>query len=185
MVHTRSQFDWLTRGVESDIIRRTFTVDNMPAAPELRFQGSVQIYDQDLPASKAIAGTILEIHFNVANTGDLDATDLHLKLDAPGSDSSTYPSEGKIPRLAQGETISIILWWWATEGGTHDVTILIDPYGVLNDDDSDNEYTFQFVIEERPLQPTLRFLSSAVTTDSKIPNQEVLKIQNHTKSKFE
>ena len=157
-------------GVESDIVRRTFTVDNMPAAPELRFQGSVQIYDQDLPASKAIAGTILEIHFNVVNTGDLDATDLHLKLDAPGSDSSTYPSEGKIPRLAQGETISIILWWWATEAGTHDVTIQIDPNGVMNDDQSDNEYTFQFEIEERPLQPTLRFLSSAVTTDSKIPN---------------
>ena len=86
----------------------------MPAAPELRFQGTVQIFDQDLPASKAVAGTILEIHFNVVNTGDLDATDLHLKLDAPGSESNTYPSEGKLPRLEQGETISVILWWWAT-----------------------------------------------------------------------
>ena len=157
-------------GIESDIVRRTFTVDNMPAAPELRFQGSVQIYDQDLPASKAIAGTILEIHFNVVNTGDLDATDLHLKLEAPGDDSSTYPSEGKIPRLAQGETISVILWWWATESGMHDVTIKIDPNGVMNDDESDNEYTFEFEIEERPLEPTLRYLTSAVTTDDNIPN---------------
>ena len=156
-------------GIESDIIRRTFTIDNLPAAPELRFQGSVEIFDQDLPASKAIAGTILEIHFNVVNTGDLDATDLHLKLDAPGSDSSTYPSEGKIPRLEQGETISVILWWWATEAGMHDVTIQIDPNGVMNDDESDNEYTFQFEIEERPLEPTLRFLTSAVTTDKNIP----------------
>ena len=41
-------------GVESDIVRRTFTVDNMPAAPELRFQGSVQIYDQDLPARRLL-----------------------------------------------------------------------------------------------------------------------------------
>ncbi|GIR66822.1 MAG: hypothetical protein CM15mP71_0480 [Candidatus Poseidoniales archaeon] len=87
-------------GLESDIVRRTYTIDNLPPAPELRFQGSVEVYDRDdLPASSAIAGTILEIRFNVVNTGDLDATDLHLKLDAPGSESSTYPSEGKIPRL--------------------------------------------------------------------------------------
>ena len=156
-------------GIESDIVRRTFTIDNMPAAPELRFQGTVQIFDQDLPASKAVAGTILEIHFNVVNTGDLDATDLHLKLDAPGSESNTYPSEGKLPRLEQGETISVILWWWATSPGLHDVTIQIDPNGLMNDDTSDNEYTFQFEIEERPLEPTLRFLTSAVTTSPSIP----------------
>ena len=156
-------------GLESDIVRRTFTIDNLPAAPELTFQGSVEVYDQDLPASKAIAGTILEVRFNVVNSGDLDATDLHLKLDAPGSDSSTYPSEGKIPRLEQGETISVILWWWATEAGIHDVTIQIDPNGAMNDDQSDNEYTFQFEIEERPLEPTLRFLTGAVTTDKQIP----------------
>tara|TARA_B100000459_G_scaffold146843_1_gene114159 strand:+ start:3548 stop:8449 length:4902 start_codon:yes stop_codon:yes gene_type:complete len=156
-------------GIESDVVRRTFTIDNMPAAPELRFQGTVQIFDQDLPANKAVAGTILEIHFSVVNTGDLDATDLHLKLDAPGSDSNTYPSEGKLPRLEQGETISVILWWWATVPGMHDVTIQIDPNGLMNDDESDNEYTFQFEIEERPLEPTLRFLTSAVTTSSSIP----------------
>ena len=165
-------------GVESDIVRRTFTIDNMPAAPELRFQGTVQIYDQDLPASKAIAGTILEIHFSVVNTGDLDATDLHLKLDAPGSESNTYPSEGKIPRLEQGETISVILWWWATEPGMHDVTIQIDPNGVMNDDQSDNDYTFQFEIEERPLEPTLRFLTSAVSTDKNIPQPYAADGQN-------
>ena len=61
------------------------------------------------------------------------------------------------------------MWWWATDAGTHDVTIQIDPNGVMNDDESDNEYTFQFEIEERPLEPTLRFLSSAVTTSKTIP----------------
>lgn len=157
-------------GSESDIVRRTFTVDNQPAAPELRFQGTVQIFDQDLPATDAIAGTILEIHFNVVNTGDKDATDLHLSLEAPGDESSTYPSEGKLPRLEQGETISVILWWWATEPGTHDVTIQIDPNGLMNDDSSDNEYTFQFEIKERPVEPTLRFLTSAVSTFSNIPS---------------
>ena len=156
-------------GIESDVVRRTFTIDNQPAAPELRFQGTVQIFDQDLPASSAVAGTILEIHFNVVNTGDADASDVHLKLDAPGSDSSTYPSEGKLPSLKQGETVSVILWWSATVAGTHDVTIQIDPNGLLNDDESDNEYSFSFEIEERPVEPTLRFLTSAVNTNPKIP----------------
>ena len=160
-------------GTESDLVRRTFTVDNQPAAPELRFQGSVQILDQDLPASTAVAGTILEIHFNVVNTGDKDATDLHVRLDAPGDESSTYPSEGKIPRLDEGETTSVILWWWATEAGIHDVTIEIDPNGILNDDQSDNEYTFQFEIEERPIEPTLRFLTSAVSTFASIPSPSI------------
>ena len=76
-----------------------------------------------------------------------------MKLNAPGSESSTYPSEGKIPRLDQIETIAVTLCV-ATDAGTHDVTIQIDPNGVMNDDESDNEYTFQFE-EERPLEPTL------------------------------
>ena len=92
-----------------------------------------------------------------------------MKLDAPGSESSTYPSEGKIPRLDQGETIDVVLWWWATEAGTHDVTIQIDPNGLMNDDQSDNEYTFEFEIEERPVEPTLRFLTGAITTSDSIP----------------
>jgi subtilisin family serine protease len=162
-----------TSGAESDVVRRTFTIDNQPAAPELRFQGTVQIMDQDLPASKAVAGTILEVHFSVVNTGDLDATDLHLTLDAPGEESSTYPSEGKLPRLDKGETIAVILWWSATEAGIHDVTIKIDPNGLMGDDQSDNEYTFSFEIEERPIEPTLRFLTSAVTTFASIPSPSV------------
>ena len=160
-------------GSESDLVRRTFTIDNQPAAPELRLQGSVQILDQDLPATTAVAGTILEVHFSVVNTGDDDATDLHLRLNAPGSESSTYPSEGKLPRVEQGETISVILWWWATEAGVHDVTIEIDPNGLMNDDQSDNEYTFSFEIKERPVEPTLRFLTSSVSTFSSIPSPSV------------
>ena len=96
-------------GLETDVVRRTFTVDNQPAAPALKFQSSVEILDQDLlPATSAVAGTVLEIHFSVVNTGDADASDLHLSLDAPGSDSNTYPSEGKLPTLAQGETRSAV-----------------------------------------------------------------------------
>ena len=92
---------------------------------------------------------------------------------APGSESSTYPSEGKLPRVEQGETISVILWWWATEAGVHDVTIEIDPNGLMNDDQSDNEYTFTFEIKERPVEPTLRFLTSSVSTFSSIPSPSV------------
>ena len=36
-------------GDESELVRRTFNVDNMPAAPALRFQGTVQIIEQDYP----------------------------------------------------------------------------------------------------------------------------------------
>jgi subtilisin family serine protease len=151
-------------GDESELVRRTFNVDNMPAAPALRFQGTVQIIEQDLPASTAVAGTILEIHFSVVNTGDDDATDLHVALDAPGSESTTYPSEGKIPRLEQGETRSVILWWWATEAGDHEVKIKIDPNELQNEVDvTDNEYSFTFNISERPVEPSLRFMTSAVT----------------------
>jgi serine protease AprX len=158
-------------GVESEITRRTFTVDNMPAAPALRFQGVVEILDQDLPATTAVAGTILEVHFSVVNTGDAVATDLHLVLNAPGSESSTYPNEGKIPRLDSGETTSIILWWLATEPGDHQVSLLIDPNGVQSEADvSDNNYTFDFTIEPRPVEPTLRFLTSAITTSPSIPS---------------
>lgn len=156
-------------GTESDITRRTFTVDNLPAAPELRFQGTVQVYDQDLPAQSAMAGTILEVHFGVVNTGDADASDLHLRLDAPGSTSNTYPSEGKLPQISEGETIQVKLWWWATEPGEHTVTLQIDPNGVTNDDQSDNEYTFTFMITERPIDPMLRFMTSAVTISPLIP----------------
>lgn len=159
-------------GLETDVVRRTFTVDNQPAAPALKFQSSVEILDQDLlPATSAVAGTVLEIHFSVVNTGDADASDLHLSLDAPGSDSNTYPSEGKLPTLAQGETRSVILWWWATDPGDHTVTLNIDPNGLQNEIDiSDNSYSFQFLVEERPVEPTLRFLTSAVTTSPSVPS---------------
>jgi subtilisin family serine protease len=159
-------------GMESSTVRRTFTIDNQPAAPALSFQGSVEIIDQGLPANTAVAGTILEIHFNVVNTGDADATDLHVKLVAPGSESSTYPSEGQIPRLDQGETTSVILWWWATNAGEDlNVEIQIDPYGSQNEiDTTDNSYQFDFTIQERPVEPMLRFMSSSVLTSPLIPN---------------
>ena len=58
------------------------------------------------------------------------------------------------------------LYWWATEAGVHDVTLNI------NEDDADNsnnQYTFTFTVEERPVEATLRFLQGAVTTGPQIP----------------
>ena len=52
--------------------------------------------DQGLPVYSAVAGTVLEIDFTIANVGDLDATDVYVRLDAEGSNSETYPSETSI-----------------------------------------------------------------------------------------
>ena len=67
------------------------------------------------------------------------------------------------------------MWWWATEAGEHEVKIKIDPNGLQNEaDTSDNEYSFTFNISERPVEPTLRFLTSAVTiTPNSIPSPSV------------
>ena len=61
-------------GVMTDTIRRTYTVDNQPAAPDFVFQSTVEIMDQGLPVYSAVAGTVLEVDFTIANVGDLDAT---------------------------------------------------------------------------------------------------------------
>jgi len=154
--------------------RRTIKVDNQPPAPSFTFRGSVDVKDQDLKSTSAVAGSVLEVHFEVSNIGDKDAQDVHVRLSAPGSDSETFPSEGRIPTLEEGETTSVILYWWATEAGEHQVKLEIDPGGSQGDPDvSDNTYEFSFQIDERPLEPTLRFLNGAVKTDPMIPRPNV------------
>ena len=54
--------------------------------------------------------------------------------------------------------------------GTHDVTLSIDPSQQYEDPDrSDNEYTFSFTIDERPVEPMLRFLPGAARTSPDVP----------------
>ena len=157
-------------GVMTDEIRRAYTVDNQPAAPDFIFHGSVEIMDQDLPVYSAVAGTVLEVDFTIRNTGDLDANDIFVQLDAVGSQSETYPRETRISTINVGESQQVTLYWWATEAGTHDVTISIDPNNQLGDPNpDDNVYTFTFEVEERPVEAMLRFLPGAVTTNPKIP----------------
>ena len=159
-----------TSGVSSDVVKRTYEVDNLPAAPNFAFTGTVGVYDGGLPVNTAVAGTVLEVRFGLRNIGDLDANEVYLTLDGPGSDSSTYPSEGKVTSLEQGESVSVTLYWWATEAGTHDVTLSIDPTQQYEDPDrSDNEYTFSFTIDERPVEPMLRFLPGAARTSPDVP----------------
>ncbi|GIR75962.1 MAG: hypothetical protein CM15mP78_06610 [Candidatus Poseidoniales archaeon] len=102
----------------------------------------------------------------------MDANEVYLTLDGEGSDSTTYPSEGKVTSLEQGESADVTLYWWATEAGTHDVTLSLDPTQLYEDPDrSDNTYTFSFTVEERPVEPMLRFLpgSSRTTPDVPVP----------------
>ena len=157
-------------GVITDDVRRTYTVDNQPAAPDFLFQGTVEIRDQDLPVYSAVAGTVLEVDFTIGNVGDLDANDVFVQIDAVGSQSETYPRETRISTLNQGESQQVTLYWWATEAGTHDVTITIDPNNQHGDPNPNNNvYTFSFDVEERPVEAMLRFLPGAVTTNPKVP----------------
>ncbi len=157
-------------GVVTDDVRRTYTVDNQPAAPDFLFQGTVEIRDQDLPVYSAVAGTVLEVDFTIGNVGDLDANDVFVQIDAVGSQSETYPRETRISTLNQGESQQVTLYWWATEAGTHDVTITIDPNNQHADPNPNNNvYTFSFEVEERPVEAMLRFLPGAVTTNPKVP----------------
>ena len=157
-------------GVATDTVRRTYTVDNQPAAPDFVFQGSVEIMDQGLPVYSAVAGTGLEIDFTIANVGDLDATDVYVRLNADGSSSETYPSETSISILNEGESRQITLYWWATEPGTQEVSIVVDPTSQHADPTPENNlYTFSFEVEERPVEAMLRFLPGAVTSLPNIP----------------
>ena len=100
-------------GYISPIASRSYTIDNVEPAPSLRFQGEVEIFDQKLPAETAYAGSLLEVKFDVYNAGDKDATDIFVRLTAPGEDSEVYPSQGLIPSLEKGESVSVTLYWQA------------------------------------------------------------------------
>ena len=64
----------------------------------------------------------------------------------------------------------VTLYWWATEPGTHDVTLSLDPTQLYEDPDrSDNTYTFSFTVDERPVEPMLRFQPGASRTTPDIP----------------
>ena len=157
-------------GYISPIASRSYTIDNIEPAPSLRFLGDVEIFDQKLPAETAYAGSLLEVRFDVYNAGDKDATDIFVRLTAPGEDSDVYPSQGLIPSLEKGESVSVTLYWQASIAGLHDVMLELDPNGVQGDlEPDDNTLTFPFEILERPNQPVLRFLPGSVTTIPNIP----------------
>ena len=157
-------------GYISPIASRSYTIDNVEPAPSLRFQGEVEIFDQKLPAETAYAGSLLEVKFDVYNAGDKDATDIFVRLTAPGEDSEVYPSQGLIPSLEKGESVSVTLYWQASIAGLHDVMLELDPNNVQGDlEPEDNTLTFPFEILERPNQPVLRFLPGSVTTIPNIP----------------
>tara|TARA_Y100001958_G_scaffold159307_1_gene160254 strand:- start:10304 stop:15262 length:4959 start_codon:yes stop_codon:yes gene_type:complete len=157
-------------GYISPIASRSYTIDNVDPAPSLRFQGEVEIFDQKLPAETAYAGSLLEVRFDVYNAGDKDATDIFVRLTAPGEDSEVYPSQGLIPSLEKGESVTVTLYWQASVAGLHDVMLEIDPNNVQGDlEPDDNTLTFPFEILERPNQPVLRFLPGSVTTIPNIP----------------
>lgn len=153
-------------GVKSDTTIIEYDIDNIPPQPELQFVGSAQIIDRGLSVQSAVSGSLLEIDFTIANYGDLSASDILIELDAPGSVSETYPSQIVLDDLIEGESTQLKLYWWATEIGVHEVTLNIT---TEDSDNSNNQYTFTFTIEERPVEAMLRFMQGAVTTSPKVP----------------
>ena len=157
-------------GDASDIVRRSYEVDNLPAAPNFAFTGNVEVLEGGVGVNNAVAGTVLQIRFEVRNIGDLDAGEVFLRVSGPGDVSPTFPSEGKLSELEQGETVRANLYWWATEAGTHEVTLAVDPNRQYDDPDTtDNTYSFTFTVDERPVEPMLRFLPGAARADPSIP----------------
>ena len=157
-------------GLTSPVATRTLNIDNIAPAPALRFNGDVEIYDQQLPAETVYSGSLLELKFTVFNGGDKNANDIFVRLNAPGENSEIYPSQGLIPLLAKGQSVEVTLWWLATVAGTHNVSIELDPNNVQGDLDlDDNVYSFTYEILERPSEPVLRFLPGSSTTLPNIP----------------
>lgn len=157
-------------GFSSEIESRSYTIDNVAPAPSLRFQGEVEIFDQKLPADTVYAGSLLEVQFEVYNAGDKAASDVFVRLTAPGEESEVYPSQGLIPSLEKGESVGVTLFWQASVAGLHEVKIELDPNDVQGDlEPEDNVLTFPFEIFERPSQPVLRYLPGAVTTLPNVP----------------
>ena len=157
-------------GLSSPLTTRTFNIDNIAPAPALRFNGDVEIFDQQLPAETVYSGSLIELKFEVFNGGDKDASDIFVRLNAPGEISEIYPSQGLIPLLKKGQTVEVTLWWLATVAGTHNVSIELDPNNVQGDLDlDDNIYSFTYEILERPSEPVLRFLPGSTTTLPNIP----------------
>ena len=157
-------------GLSSPAATRAFNIDNIAPAPALRFNGEVEIFDQQLPAETVYSGSLLELKFNVFNGGDKNANDIFVRLNAPGENSEIYPSQGLIPLLEKGQSVEVTLWWLATVAGTHEVSIELDPNNVQGDlDIDDNVFSFTYEILERPSEPVLRFLPGSATTLPNVP----------------
>ncbi|MGB1365044.1 MAG: S8 family serine peptidase [Candidatus Poseidoniaceae archaeon] len=180
-------FDWDTTEIEdgyrelsvrmvnksgkiSQSASRSYTIDNVDPAPSLRFIGDLDVLNRGMPAENAYQGSLLEMNFEVYNAGDADATDIFVRLVAPGDESEVYPSQGLIPELPKGESVQVTLFWSATIAGLHEVKIELDPNNAQGDlDTSDNVHIFDYEILERPEQPVLRYLPGSVTTLPVVP----------------
>ena len=160
-------------GKISQSTSRSYTIDNVEPAPSLRFIGDLEILNRGMPAEDAYQGSLLELNFEVYNAGDKDASDIFVRLVAPGDESEVYPSQGVVPELKKGESVEITLFWSATIAGIHEVKIEIDPNNAQGDpDSSDNILSFDYEILERPDQPVLRYLAGAVTTLPVVPLED-------------
>ena len=81
-----------------------------------------------------------------------------------------YPSDITI-KFDDGDEAEVTLYWWATEVGTHTVTLAIDPSRNYEFNPEDN-HTVSRLRLQNEVEPTLRFMQGAYQTVPLIPNPD-------------
>lgn len=155
-------------GINTPAFERLIQVDNIPPTPDLEIIGEPIVTVGDLEASEALRGALVRIDATIENRGDAAATAVTVRITAPGSASSSYPSEITIDRVDPGRSEEASLWWWATEVGTHDVRVDVDPSNQTGDL-TPAASTFTFTVNARPDTPMVTFGPGDVVTTPSMP----------------
>ena len=147
-------------------LRRTWVIDNLDPAPDLAIR-SVRIAEFEVPLERAYVHTYLEVHLEIANEGDLDATDVELTLTEEGSPQTNATVES----IESGQVIAGVLVWVPGTAGQRNLSIEIDPRGDAGDmDRSDNLRTITFEVLDRPAGIDLALRPGAVEVLPRIPS---------------
>ena len=154
-------------GYVSDEVRRSFNINNIPPTADLSILGGVQTLVGGLSTDNAYLQQIVEVHVDVLNNGDKDVDEVVVRLS-----TGTQVMEQIVPSMRRGEVHRVVFWnWMPEEIGVANLTLSIDPSGVYADsDDSNNYYSFDFTVNERPDEVALVVRSSGINTNPQIPD---------------
>ncbi|MBT4406825.1 MAG: S8 family serine peptidase [Euryarchaeota archaeon] len=153
-------------GYVSAEVRRSFNINNVPPTPDLQISGGVQTMVDGLPSSDAFLQQIVEVHADVVNNGDKDVDEVVVRLS-----TGSQVLEQVVPSMRRGEIHRVVFWNWMPEViGDVTLTLAIDPTGVYEDSDSSNNYySFDFTVNERPDEIAIIVRNSGINTNPQIP----------------